>query len=340
MELYKKYRPKTWNDVIGQDNIVEGLKKAVLDKKIPTAYAFFGGPGTGKTTCALILAKALNCDNLDSEGNPCNECHYCKAIDSKSQLGVDYISMANNGSVEDIRKIVAEARLAQPVKHQIKILDEVQNLSSAAFDSLLIPLESEQMKTLFILCSTNPEKIKPAVLSRCQVRQFYPVDVKTLANNLLKIAKQENLKVTKEQIISAVKSANGSVRNSISNLETILSTGSLPDTYSVKIIDALLTKQPENIFKLTKEMSSTGQNFVKATEYLYEELSDILLHKGGVKVSTKTEELSNKLTLTFVINSMDILGNAMNNMSNNVVDNKILLEVALTKILIKLKQNK
>ena len=87
-------------------------------------------------------------------------------------------------------------------------------------------------------------------------------------------------------------------------------------------------------------MSSTGQNFVKATEYLYEELSDILLHKGGVKVSTKTEELSNKLTLTFVINSMDILGNAMNNMSNNVVDNKILLEVALTKILIKLKQNK
>ena len=334
-ELYKKYRPRTWDDIIGQNKAVDSVRKSVREGTVPTGYMFFGPHGCGKTSTAFILAKALNCENLLEDGNPCNACTTCKAIDSHTQIGIQYVSMANRGSVEDVRKMVNESQLAQPIKHQVWILDECHRLSATAFDALLIPLESEKTKSLFVFCSTEPDKIPQTILSRLQTRTFNHVDLKTLALNLKKIVDNEGLDVPKEAIINAVRSANGSVRDSIQNLETIISDGTLPEQYSDKVLRLLSSHKYTDIYALTNEMQAQGQNFTECAGRLYNDLSQVLVIKaGGVipNVYPALEETANVLTPALVINYLDILGNTINLMSKNTVDSRVLFDIALSKI--------
>lgn len=334
-ELYKKYRPRTWDDIIGQDTVVASLRQAPITGKIPTGYMFFGGHGCGKTSSALILAKSLNCSNLQENGNPCNECPTCIAIDKQTQIGVQYISMANRGSAEDVRKIVQEAQLAQPIKHQVWILDECHRLSGPAFDALLIPLESEKTKSLFIFCSTEPEKIPKTILSRLQTRTFNPVDPKTLAKNLKHIVDSEGLDVSVEDIIRAARSANGSVRDSIRNLETLITDGELPEQYSEKVLRLANTTKFTDVFALTNEMIAQGQSFTETAQRLYTDLSSVLiLMSGGIPVVTYPvmEELASAVPPALIIRYLDILGNSIDAMSRNTVDSRVLFDIALTKM--------
>lgn len=335
-ELYKRYRPRTWDDIIGQDKIVDTLRQAVITGQVPTGYMFFGPHGCGKTSSAFILAKALNCNNLTEDGNPCNECPTCKAIDSNTQIGIQYISMANRGSAEDVRKIVQEAQLAQPINHQVWILDECHRLSGQAFDALLIPLESEKTKSLFIFCSTEPEKIPKTILSRLQTRTFNPVKPEVLAKNLMKIVKNENLDISKEEIVRAVQSAQGSVRDSIRNLETLVSNGVLPEQYSEKVLKLMCTRNPADIFLMTSEMASQGQSFAQTIQRLYSDLAGVFMIQAGVKpavmypsMKVVAQELNPNITSKY----LDILGQAIDNMSRNTIDSRILFEVALKKCL-------
>ena len=335
VELYKKYRPRVWDDIIGQSAAVDSVRKSVLNLTIPTGYVFFGPAGCGKTSTAFILAKALNCENLQENGNPCNECATCKGIDNNAQFGLQYVSMANRGSVEDIRKLVGEAQLAQPIKHQVWILDDCHRLSPAAWDALLIPLESEKTKTLFIFCSTEPDKIPKTILSRVQTRTFNPVDMKTLATNLAKIVKEENLSVSKEDIISAVRSANGSVRQSIGNLETLLSNGSLPEEYGDKVLNLLASNKYTDVYALTTEMQSKGQNFTESASRLYRDLSQALVIKAGGTVPGAQPALkttADLLSPNLIIKYLDVVGNTITLMSRNTVDSRILFDIALSKI--------
>ena len=151
MDLYKKYRPKTWGEVVGEKPVVDSILTAVKNNALPSAYLFSGPRGCGKTTVARLLAKTLNCTNLDEDFNPCNECSACKAIDSNSFLGVHYISAANNGDIGSIRNILSSIqRRTLGVKRPIWIIDEFQNLSKQAFDTFLIPLEQDSPNALFI----------------------------------------------------------------------------------------------------------------------------------------------------------------------------------------------
>lgn len=335
VELYKKYRPRTWDDVIGQDTVVNSIKESVLTNKIPTAYLLSGPAGTGKTTIAKILSKSLNCEHIDDKGNPCNECSTCKAIDSDTQMGIEYVSMANNGSVDDIRRIMTEARLSQPIKKQIWILDEVQNLSSAAQDAMLIGLEADSQKTLFILCTTDPQKIKPAILSRVQQRALAKVDFNTLAKHLVGIVKNEDIKdkIKKDDIIACVSNADGSVRNAIRNLEMVVSSGKLPLVYSKECIKMILTKDPLKIYEVTEKMNEEGLSATTTLEQCYKDFVHILKIKAGLSSNDKEmEELASHLNGNLVLQCIEECSKTLTSISNKVVDSGILLEILLTKL--------
>lgn len=334
-ELYKKYRPKTWDDIIGQDKVINTLRNIPISKKIPTGYMFFGPHGCGKTSTAFVLAKALNCEHLKEDGSPCNECSTCKAIDAGTQPGIRYLSMANQGGAEDIRKIVEAATLAQPIKKQVFILDECHRLSKAAFDAFLIPLESETMPALFIFCSTEPDKIPKTILSRVQVRTFNPVDDKIIANNLLRIVKNEKINVTKEQIIQITRAAQGSVRDSISYLETVASGGVISGSYSGRVLETLATKRYTELFKLTNVINNDGQSFSEIAQQLYDDFANILIVMGGGKapLSNSAKEYGRQSNPKLVIGNLAFLGDCITQMSYNTVNSRVLFEIALSKMI-------
>lgn len=341
MELYKKYRPRNWSTVIGQDAIVSSLKNSIKNNTLATAYLFSGGPGSGKTTVAKVLAKTLNCSSLTEDLEPCNNCSTCKAIDSDSQLGVKYISMANAGGVDSVRQLMQEAMLSQPIKKQVFILDEIQNLKSEAQDAMLIGLESEKMNTLFIGCTTDPQKIKPAILSRSQLRTFKPVGHKELATHLAKIAKEEGIfeKVGKEGIINAVKSAKGSVRNALSNLDAIASGGELKLLSDEPLIEAIATGNTVAVLNLLEELNNNGENLTKILEVIYNDFVEIFqIQSGATKNNLFLQEISAKLSIPKTLYALEEIGKTLTSIGYLNVDSKILVSVVLSKLSLKFKQ--
>lgn len=342
IELYKKYRPKKWEEIIGQETTVESLKSAIRENRLATAYLLQGLAGSGKTSIAKLLTKSLNCPHVDKDLNPCNECSICRSIDEDRQIGFKYISAANSGSAEDVRRIMEESRLSSPLKQKVFIIDECQNLSSAAQDSMLIGLESELQKTIFILCTTNPEKIKPAILSRCQIRNLNKVSTVELAKHLIHIVRTENLtdKVTKENIIKSAENANGSVRNAISNLETIISNGVLNSGDSERFIESIANGDVIEMYNVANEMEDKGNSAISTLEEIYKIFSIILKIKTGVESDINSiNELSKKFDGNFILKALSEIGNTLM-IVNKGVDSKILLEITLSKLcLMKRKEN-
>lgn len=339
VELYKKYRPVNWDGIVGQDAVVSSLRKAVIEDKIPGGFLFAGKQhGCGKTSAAIVMAKALNCENLDkATGNPCNECETCKNIEEKRQIGVNYISLANNSSIDSVRDILEQANLAQPIKKQVWILDECHRISPAAFDLFLIPLEKENLETLFIFCSTEPEKIPDTVKSRLQVRNFRKIELSDVADRLTTINLNENLNLTAAQILEAARAGNGSLREAIGFLEIVAADGKLTASHRGKLLNVIGKKDFVGLLKLTGEIEAEGQDFAKVAEALFRDLSDMLLtYSGAIKPEDAQKgflEFAKAVGPSSILRSLDILGDTLNKMAMNVIDKRILFEVALTKII-------
>jgi DNA polymerase-3 subunit gamma/tau len=224
--LYRKYRPKEWNEVMGQDHIVTTLKNAIAADRVGHAYLFAGSRGTGKTTLARLLAKAVNCTNPDPAKRPCNECDHCKAVNDNRFMDLIEIDAASNTSVDDVRDLRDKINFSPSQgKYKIYIIDEVHMLSTAAFNALLKTLEEPPPHAIFVLATTEIHKIPATVLSRCQRHEFRRVPVDEIVANLKMIAKAENIQADDDALIQIARQSAGGMRDAISLLDQLSSTG-------------------------------------------------------------------------------------------------------------------
>ena len=217
--LYRKYRPKTFDDVVGQEHITETLKKQVETGRLSHAYLFIGTRGTGKTTCAKILAKAVNCEH-PVNGNPCNQCAACRGIDDGSILDVVEIDAASNNRVEDVRALRDEAVFSPAnVNKRVYIIDEVHMLSNSAFNALLKILEEPPAHLMFILATTELHKVPATILSRCQRFAFKRLRAEEIASRLNFIAYQEHIEIEPDAVNLLARLADGGMRDGVSLLD-------------------------------------------------------------------------------------------------------------------------
>lgn len=217
--LYRKWRPRRFSDVVGQEAVTETLKTQVASGRLSHAYLFFGSHGTGKTTCAKILAKAVNCEHPKG-GDPCNECASCRGIDDGSILDIIEIDAASNNGVDNVRELREEAVYSPAmVKKRVYIIDEVHMFSNAAFNALLKIMEEPPAHVLFILATTEQHKVLPTVLSRCQRFTFKRITAETIAKRLAYVAQEEHLSCTDGVLPLVARLANGGMRDALSILD-------------------------------------------------------------------------------------------------------------------------
>ena len=219
MALYRKFRPTEFSDVKGQDHIVTTLRNQIKAERIGHAYLFCGTRGTGKTTIAKILAKAVNCEH-PVDGNPCNECEMCKAINRQTSMNVIEIDAASNNGVDNIREIVEEVQYSPTHgKYKVYIIDEVHMLSTGAFNALLKTLEEPPSYVIFILATTEAHKIPITILSRCQRYDFKRITIDVIANRLRELTDKEGIEAEEKAIRYVAKAADGSLRDGLSLLD-------------------------------------------------------------------------------------------------------------------------
>ena len=217
--LYRKFRPSTFEEVKGQDHIVQTLRNQIHANRIGHAYLFCGTRGTGKTSVAKIFAKAVNCEH-PVDGSPCNECDVCKGINTGSFMNVIEIDAASNNGVDNIRQIRDEIQYTPSSgKYTVYIIDEVHMLSIGAFNALLKTLEEPPSYVLFILATTEPHKIPITILSRCQRYDFKRISIDTIAGRLMELMEKENIEVEEKAIRYVAKAADGSMRDALSLLD-------------------------------------------------------------------------------------------------------------------------
>lgn len=231
--FYRKYRPSTFTDVVGQEHITKTLENAVKTGKTSHAYLFTGSRGTGKTSCAKILAKAVNCIN-SHDGNPCNECEICKGIDSGAILDIIEIDAASNNGVDNIRDLREEANFTPAnAKFRVYIIDEVHMLSIGAFNALLKTLEEPPAHVIFILATTEVHKLPSTILSRCQRFDFKRIPPEAIAGRLLEVAEKENLQLAEDGAMLIARIADGAMRDALSLLDRCSSYDGLIDSAAV-----------------------------------------------------------------------------------------------------------
>lgn len=272
--FYRKYRPKCFADVYGQDHVVSTLKNELSENKISHAYLFTGSRGTGKTTCAKILAKAVNCENMQ-DGEPCNRCEICKGMDNGTIYDIVEIDAASNNGVDNIRDLREEANYTPSRgKYRVYIIDEVHMLSIGAFNALLKILEEPPAHVIFILATTEVHKIPATILSRCQRFDFKRIQPETMAVRLKQVAVLENLTITDDAAVLIARIADGALRDGLSILDQCSSRSSNIDSDLVSQVAGLAGR--EALYSLADCISS--QNSSKAVELiaqLYENSYDM-----------------------------------------------------------------
>jgi len=248
----RKYRPSTFHSVIGQKALTTTLKNAITSGKLAHAFLFCGPRGVGKTTCARIFAKTINCQNRTSEGEACNECESCVSFNEQRSYNIHELDAASNNSVDDIRALNEEVRIRpQMGKYKVFIIDEVHMLSQAAFNAFLKTLEEPPAHAIFILATTEKQKILPTIKSRCQTYDFTRITVDDIVEHLQYVAKQENITVEPAALNVIALKADGGMRDALSIFDQIVSFTNGNITYQA-VIDNLNVLDYEYYFTLTE----------------------------------------------------------------------------------------
>ena len=291
--LARKYRPKKFDDIVGQPHISNFLRKAIVNGKISQAYLFTGTRGVGKTTTARLLAMSVNCENPQN-GNPCLKCASCQDILHGTSMDVIEIDGASNTSVDDVRKLREEIGYA-PVygKYKVYIIDEVHMLSRGAFNALLKILEEPPEHVIFVFATTEPHKIPETILSRCQRFDFRRVPEKEIVERFKYILKEEGFDWEDDALYLIARKANGSVRDGISLLDQIYSFSDGKITYeltkeilgivdyeiALNILKNLKEKKLEDVFKIIEDLDYSGIDFGSYTEDFLNIVRDVLIAK-------------------------------------------------------------
>lgn len=269
----RKYRPATFDTVVGQQPITQTLKNAIKSEHLAQAFLFCGPRGVGKTTCARILAKTINCQNLTPNIEACNECESCKSFNNSASFNVYELDAASNNSVDDIRNLVDQVRIPPQVgKYKIYIIDEVHMLSQAAFNAFLKTLEEPPAYAKFILATTEKHKIIPTILSRCQIFDFRRIRLEDIASHLAYVASKENITADPDALHIVAQKAEGGLRDALSMFDQLVSFAGnhlsydlviqnlnvLDYDYYFRLIDYFLTGDASNTLLLYDEVMEKG----------------------------------------------------------------------------------
>ncbi len=247
----RKYRPSDFHSVVGQEHVTSTLQNALRNNRLAQAFLFCGPRGVGKTTCARILAKTINCTNLTAETEACNECESCKSFLNNASFNIVELDAASNNSVDDIRSLIEQVKIPpQNGKYKVYIIDEVHMLSQAAFNAFLKTLEEPPAYAKFILATTEKQKIMPTILSRCQIFDFHRISNDDIANHLEYIANKENVQYEKEALHIISQKADGGLRDALSMFDQLVSFTGGKLTYK-NIIDNLNILDYDYYFRLT-----------------------------------------------------------------------------------------
>ena len=296
--LYRKYRPQTFDDVVGQGSITQILRTQVVTGKLSHAYLFTGSRGTGKTTCSKILAKAVNCLN-PSDGNPCNCCAACKSIDSGSCMDVLEIDAASNNGVDNVRSLREDAIYAPTeLKKRVYIIDEVHMLSMSAFNALLKIIEEPPAHLMFILATTELHKVPATILSRCQRFSFRRIDPEDVAARIHYVAFEEGIDVTPEAAALLGRLADGALRDGLSLLDqcaaatkgqltvdTVYSTLGIAGARTAgELLGAIADRDANHVLSLFTRQYAEGKDLAALVDELVSLCRDLLLLKTAPKV--------------------------------------------------------
>ncbi|TSD67693.1 DNA polymerase III subunit gamma/tau [Inquilinus sp. KBS0705] len=265
----RKYRPATFETVVGQQHITNTLKNAIKNNQLAQAFLFCGPRGVGKTTCARILAKTINCTNLQPNGEACGTCDSCRAFQNGNSFNVHELDAASNNSVDDIRSLIEQVRIPpQAARYKVYIIDEVHMLSQAAFNAFLKTLEEPPNYAIFILATTEKHKILPTILSRCQIFDFNRIRVEDMAGHLAGIAQKESITYENDGLHIIAQKADGGLRDALSMFDQIVSFSGGNVTYR-SVIDNLNILDYDYYFNVTDKL--LGQDSA-ATLLLFDEI--------------------------------------------------------------------
>lgn len=333
--LYRKFRPTTFGEMVGQEHITRTLKNQIIAGRVGHAYLFNGGRGTGKTSAAKILARAVNCLN-PKDGEPCNECEICKAAMAGTLTDIVEMDAASNNSVEDIRQIRDEVNFLPTVaKYRVYIIDEVHMLSTGAFNALLKTLEEPPAHVKFILATTEPQKLPATILSRCQRFDFKKIANEDIAEHLTSICEKMNIEITKEAVSTIAILSEGAMRDALSILERCLQDGEtkidedkikdlvgIPKLQFIEaILEAIINCKVEDALNVIEEVVKEGKDIQNFLWEMIKYAKDILVYGATKKAPLYSEEETKKLAkLTENVDRTTALGivYALSNLENEM----------------------
>ena len=351
----RKYRPSTFESVVGQRALTTTLKNAIATQKLAHAYLFCGPRGVGKTTCARIFAKTINCMNLTADGEACNECESCVAFNEQRSYNIHELDAASNNSVDDIRQLVEQVRIPPQIgKYKVYIIDEVHMLSASAFNAFLKTLEEPPRHAIFILATTEKHKILPTILSRCQIYDFNRISVDDTVNHLSYVASKEGITAEPEALNVIALKADGGMRDALSIFDQVVSfTGGnityksvienlnvLDYEYYFRLTDCFLENKVSDALLLFNDVLNKGFDGSHFITGLSSHFRDLLVSKDvatlqllevGASIRQRYQEQAQKCTLPFLYRAMKLCNDC--DMNYRASKNKrLLVELTLIQV--------
>ncbi|NBO79982.1 MAG: DNA polymerase III subunit gamma/tau, partial [Actinobacteria bacterium] len=337
--LYRRYRPRRFGELKGQEHIVRALRNAVANDRGGQAYLFSGPRGTGKTSAARILAKVLNCAN-PQQGEPCCECESCLAIDRGTSFDVLELDAASNNGVDNIRELIERAAMGNPGRHRVFILDEVHMLSTGAEAALLKTLEEPPPHVVFVLATTDPQKVSETIRSRTQHLQFRLLPAKELEAHVRWVVSDAGLTVSDDAISQVIADGGGSARDTLSALELVAAGGGEADS-SVRpedVIEALIARDAAEVLTKVAAVMQRGYDPKTFTEQIVRYLREMFLSSMSPQLvqlsqeqAVHAAELTARYGIASVVRAIETLGEALLDI-RRAPDPRLVLEVTLVRL--------